>query len=374
MPKATCSVIGCSNSQYRLIIWKQQYCSLHKTFYGATGICVCEPPFKLFPFPTSDMEEKTKWIKNINRIESVNRTVKDKQFGQTVLVKHKKGELWKPAYYHRVCSEHFVNGMPTESNPTPTLKLGHNKLKVRDRRELESKLPMMESCSNDVALCDPQAALGDHTYFRTGCTECNDCLKRQKILNEQSEKGFLLEENLDSIRNEKELLKKKLQSKKHEEKYMDMINTCLCDDKQVRFYTGLRNLGHFNFVQDLISNKIKLTPYWRRKKNIMKRTRQFCTTLKKSGGQKGLPIKAELLITLMKIKLGLLTHDLAKRFGISDSCISNIFKTYTKILAESLKFMIFWPDQETIRETLPKAFKKPYPRTRTIIDCSEIFF
>ena len=38
-----------------------------------------------------------------------------------------------------------------------------------------------------------------------------------------------------------------------------------------------------------------------------------------------------------------------------------------------LKFLIKWPTQETCRANMPQIFKALYPRTRCIIDCSEIF-
>ncbi|KAH3786156.1 hypothetical protein DPMN_164259 [Dreissena polymorpha] len=47
----TCSVEGCSNSGYWLKKWKDQFCDrcgcLHRE-----KTCACEPPFRLYPFPT----------------------------------------------------------------------------------------------------------------------------------------------------------------------------------------------------------------------------------------------------------------------------------------------------------------------------------
>lgn len=40
------------------------------------------------------------------------------------------------------------------------------------------------------------------------------------------------------------------------------------------------------------------------------------------------------------------------------------------ILARVLKVMIPWPDQETVRQNLPVAFKR-YKNTRIILDCAE---
>lgn len=42
-------------------------------------------------------------------------------------------------------------------------------------------------------------------------------------------------------------------------------------------------------------------------------------------------------------------------------------------VADSLRFLIVWPQKEAIIRNLPKAFKGKYRNTRVIIDCSEIF-
>ena len=42
---------------------------------------------------------------------------------------------WKPCSSDRVCSEHFVDGIPIEQNPNPTLKLGYKKISVPTPRK-----------------------------------------------------------------------------------------------------------------------------------------------------------------------------------------------------------------------------------------------
>ena len=68
----------------------------------------CEPPFKLIPFPSEAKNpvRRKQWILNVNR--------------QDV----KTGELWTPSGNGRICSNHFVDGKPTEANPNPTLFMG----------------------------------------------------------------------------------------------------------------------------------------------------------------------------------------------------------------------------------------------------------
>ena len=103
-----CVVVGCPNSGKRLNKWAKQTCTVHACLNG-THTCDCEPPFKLFPFPTEkkDSEGRRRWKENIKR-------------------EIRKGKLWTPKNSSRVCSVHFKDGQPTNENPDPTEDLGYN--------------------------------------------------------------------------------------------------------------------------------------------------------------------------------------------------------------------------------------------------------
>ena len=80
-----------------------------------------------------------------------------------------------------------------------------------------------------------------------------------------------------------------------------------------------------------------------------------------------------LLLTLMRLRLGLSIQDLAYHFGISESTISDIFLAWIHAMFFHLKFLIQRPNRETCRTNMPQIFKDLYPKARCIIDCSEIF-
>ena len=71
--------------------------------------CACLIPYKLHVMP-ADGPTRLEWIKAINR-----KTLPKKVF---------------------VCSEHFLDGMPTERNPFPKLKLGYENNATPGRRKL----------------------------------------------------------------------------------------------------------------------------------------------------------------------------------------------------------------------------------------------
>ena len=100
--------------------------------------------------------------------------------------------------------------------------------------------------------------------------------------------------------------------------------------------------------------------------------KRFSKSPKTFGPQRKLGSEDELLLTLMKLRLGLLFRDLAARFKISAGLCSQIFHSWIRTMAKCLKNMIFFPDSDKIRATSSSRFKH-LKSTHSIIDCSEIF-
>lgn len=86
----------------------------------------------------------------------------------------------------------------------------------------------------------------------------------------------------------------------------------------------------------------------------------------------GINKKTKLLITLMKLKTGLRFSVLSVIFQIHRTTICRIFETNLFLLHSALKKFIIWPSKATIKASMPESFKKLYPNTRVIIDCTEV--
>jgi len=72
------------------------------------------------------------------------------------------------------------------------------------------------------------------------------------------------------------------------------------------------------------------------------------------GPERKLRLEQELLLTLMKLKLGLFTLGLGFRFHVS---------TIILILAYVQGTVSFdWPSQQQVKKTLPSCFRKLYPK------------
>ena len=109
------------------------------------------------------------------------------------------------------------------------------------------------------------------------------------------------------------------------------------NDNKVLFYTGLPNFVILKMVFELA---LKVLPP---------------SSIKPHGNRK-LDNFTEFLITVAKLRLNLKNRDLAYRFGVSESVITNTIHKWINILYVALKFLIRWPSREEVRKTLPECF------------------
>ena len=145
---------------------------------------------------------------------------------------------------------------------------------------------------------------------------------------------------IDAVKRERDLLKDKLKKNK--------ISSDTLDNKKCMFYTGVPTIQLFAFILSLVQNFIK--------------------------PMKSLSKADQVLVTLMKIRLGLKNADLAYRFHVCASTISQVINNCILVLATRMRFMIHWPTVFEVRKNLPKVFRrKKYSNCIVIIDCTEIF-
>ncbi|VDI47584.1 Hypothetical predicted protein [Mytilus galloprovincialis] len=266
-----------------------------------------------------------------------------------------------------VCSNHFLDGAPTEQNPFPKLNLGYECQTTPGRRKLSRQEPesrkrkrlLEESSSTETcvnisqteggpsssellpeAFCDfnvvnpPTASVGtqyvdsdymisqDHMYSKPWSDTQNTFTQTNTALTE--EKGV-------QVKIESSAMSAKIS---------------IVTDSDSLLYTGVSKEVFFTLAE------------------VMSEVNTFKFQLE---------VADQLLLVLMKLKLNLLFDDLARRFGISKSLASKMFNAWMPVLAEKLKDLVAWLPRETIRACCPESFRENYPRTTVIIDCAETF-
>ncbi|XP_047439287.1 uncharacterized protein si:dkey-56d12.4 [Mugil cephalus] len=84
-----------------------------------------------------------------------------------------------------------------------------------------------------------------------------------------------------------------------------------------------------------------------------------------------LPVKDQVLMTLMKLKTNQVVGHLSRRFHTSQSMASKIISYWIDKLDEVLRPLIPWLPRETIRATMPAVFKGNFPNVTCLLDFSE---
>lgn len=81
----------------------------------------------------------------------------------------------------------------------------------------------------------------------------------------------------------------------------------------------------------------------------------------------------EMFMFLVRLKLGLFEQDLAHRFNVHRSSVCRKLITWSNFLYFFLSSQSIWPSKDDVNTYMPEGFKKLYPSTRVILDCTEIF-
>jgi len=88
-----------------------------------------------------------------------------------------------------------------------------------------------------------------------------------------------------------------------------------------------------------------------------------------------LQLEDQLLMTLMKLRLNCRDLDLAERFAVSRSTVSNVINTFVcalhEILYEGIMAAVGIPSQLKCRGSMPKSFSE-FVSARVAMDCTEV--
>ena len=91
-----------------------------------------------------------------------------------------------------------------------------------------------------------------------------------------------------------------------------------------------------------------------------------------SGRKPALSLEDQLLVALMRLRLGNLEEQLAYLFGINVSNISRLLSMWYNFLYLRLGLIPIWPTWDNVASTMPAAFRKAYPDTFIILDATEL--
>lgn len=92
-----------------------------------------------------------------------------------------------------------------------------------------------------------------------------------------------------------------------------------------------------------------------------------------AGRKCALSLEDQLLLTLMKLRLGRTEQELAYIFGVSTATISRLIVCWVNFLYLRLGMLPIWPTWEAVEQSMPASFRRTYPDTFAIVDATELF-
>lgn len=180
---------------------------------------------------------------------------------------------------------------------------------------------------------DFQLIPGDNSDTATLLCSSENCKKNIKSL----------EMECQALRTENMLLKQQM-------KRTELNETSLQNnDQKVHILTGLRTYSLLMTVFHFVA------PYLKH--------------------ESGLTLFQQLMLALLKLRMNLSFDFLAYYFGVDSTSILKIFKHCISVMhCRLVPSLLMWPDRESLKESLPHAFRNStFEKTICIIDCFEIF-
>ncbi|XP_065647697.1 uncharacterized protein LOC136077086 [Hydra vulgaris] len=272
----------------------------------------------------------------------------------------------------KVCSNHFAAGYCSDVSPIPTLFLkGYIGKKPLKRKVSKNRNSIFENVHEKVKFVVRDGFevleedtistpfIGDHNYDNSiptnKCARCepfNKCSRCNSLEKKKMELKMIIDAQKKQISELKHSLTKAETKKSFN--FGDISHS----DKCVRIYTGLQNAKLFEWLHKRIDGEAKKLNYYNQK------------TTQKHRINRKVDTKTAMFLVLVKLRLGLTDNDLAFRFKISQSLVSNILNTWIPFMSLLLKDFIHWPTKEENKNAFPKCFEK-FPNVIGIIDCTE---
>ncbi|KAM7296420.1 uncharacterized protein ISCGN_021579 [Ixodes scapularis] len=367
-----CAVFGCSNNHRKRNNQRQQLCAAHLQ-------TPCECGIVKFHRVPKDPELKRKWLSALNR--------KD----------------FKPTEHTRVCSAHFVTGKKTGEDIVPQLNLGYARKVVVGRRRLvrdASEKPLITKkqrlssqassgavtdCTQPAEQVNVSASTSQPTAAEHTVIDCTQPAEQVNVSASTSQPTAAEHTVIDCTQPAEQVNVSASTSQPtaaehtttdHGQVRPDVCHQgiqwedpCLCDHaysrptaptatfgphggrsieaRDIFFYTGLH--------ADVFMELVKVVP-------------EFATT------NFMMSVEQQVLLTLMKLRLGLVYGDLSRRFGVSVSTVGNIFRAMLATLGRILRNVVVWLSKETIFRNVPQSFEENgFAGTTCILDCTEVF-
>ena len=281
----------------------------------------------------------------------------------------------------RLCSAHFISGKKNDDSESPdfipsVFPTGHvrpqsaadvarfERRKYREERldalkgAEEIQVPVAEDIAVAIDIDDPMGDPGDNEQEGSIVSAISDMdisMRRGSETDSASEGAPKVDNWSQTPKSDKSKgTQYRLQfhvdsststEQQEPEKMSSALPFHIFQDRQVVAFTGVNRNIH-KFLLYRIGSSLKDS------KNI---TREL-----------------KLALVLTKLKMNIRFIALAAMFDVSQYSVKGLFTSTLHVLRNTVKDLIIWFSKDTVRARMPADFRKHFPRTRAIIDASEI--
>ena len=233
--------------------------------------------------------------------------------------------------------------------------------------ELKRKLTDLECILSDTKkkLAETESKLEDAESKLAG-VECRLANSETKLANTESKLADMERKLADTESKLSEAEKALADSEIKLKRSLFRLENVKCDNNLIKLYTGFNNHETLvAFFEEILQSDAKMVRQWSGR-------RSECNYDDvKVGPTFKLPLEEQFFMTLVRLRLGLLEHDIAYRFNISQASVSWITSTWINLMFHSFKSFETFPSWHIVKKYMPEVFKQDYPNTRIIIDATE---
>lgn len=112
---------------------------------------------------------------------------------------------------------------------------------------------------------------------------------------------------------------------------------------------------------------------WNQAQKLVKQDKTPQETARVGFRAESLCLFDQFFLFLCRVREGALEESLAERFHVSQSTVSRIVITWANYLFFMLGSLPIWLHRSAVNAMMPLCFKDTFPRTRVILDCTEIY-
>ena len=277
---------------------------------------------------------------------------------------------WRPSVYSRVCGSHFVGGLKSTDAPHPILFPLRDERRYRSgidsqrrgRRTLLARHKPTSTVTTAVSEIDDLATTASKQALEGGVVVAqseSDC----DSLSESSYGNNALKE-VEELRQEIGRLHAQVDKLLRVEFCLGRFRHYV---KGFHYYTGLPDFATFRVIFKWLLNPHaeKIRQYDGRS-GVQGKARM-------SFHRRTLTQEEEFFCFLCILRRGLDQEDMGDRLGISQSTVCRIWNTWLRVTYDRLCQVPIWLPKSKVEERMPPIFKKHFPKTRVILDCTDIF-